>query len=87
MKQGYHYVQSHRDGVIIFRRDQSDPRGRRVAELFHRPEYTPAEAMEVAEWLNGNDLPLPTMLAPEHDGHMVLHALQNRRRANRRTPT
>lgn len=35
----------------------------------YRPEYTQAEALQVVDWLNGKDQPLPTMNMTDKPRH------------------
>lgn len=45
-----------------------------------RPQYTPDEAQEVADWLNGQDRPLVTMVQPGWDEWNPLYRQGKRRR-------
>lgn len=50
-----------------------------IVRMHHRPNYTVDEAADVANWLNGQDQPLPTIKRRESDEN------DPRARWNRRT--
>jgi len=49
-----------------------------TGKYHERPQYFAHEAQQVADWLNGMDQPLKTMLAPEKDDRYQRYVRQFR---------